>query len=335
MKKVQIALLTLLALATALTVGCGVSSSKSSLPTYSQVPFYSSRASDSSTPLFLMNLDGSSVTPVPLTPTDGMWWPTNSADGSVIAFIDDGNLWVSNASGSTQTEVTTDNNEYSSHLSPDGKKILIGEYNPITEIDDMWIMSVDGSSSVDLTSTITGSSVWCYNGSFSADSSKVVFVCYDEDAGFSNIYTANADGTGVTAVLTENAYCSDGCDTPAFSQDGTKILFIGYSVPTSGAQPHRFIGSRIPHAKLKRRPTPKGGSPTTTSGILSMNADGTSVTIVTVGPFELKVLNSTLFYTNYNTDLSFYQIYSSNLDGTSAVSISDGTANDELGVQLD
>jgi WD40-like Beta Propeller Repeat len=337
MKKVTLALLIVLAVATAVTVGCSGASkgSQASLPTYTELPFLSNRTTPQATP-FLMNLDGTNVTAIALTPSDSGYWFSSSADLSVVAFEDDGNIWVSNASGSTQTQLTTDGDYAEPRVSPDAKKLFYAHDNESTGVQDAFVANVDGSSPINLSSTITSSSVYCFNGSFSADSSQVVFVCWDDNAGFGNLYTANADGTGLAAVLSQSSFCNDWCDTPAFSQDGTKIVFASWSVPTAGTQPHRFVGPHVPNMakfKGKRRPTPKGTTPETTYGIASMNVDGTGLTTFTPGAYELEVLNGKIYYTFYNNDNDTYQIFSSNIDGSSAVALTDGTTEDYLGLE--
>jgi Tol biopolymer transport system component len=332
MKKVQVTLLVLLALATAATIGCSGASSakKPTLPTYTQLPFISNRTVSPATDLFLMNLDGSNVTPIPFSTTD-VYYPSASADLSAIVFTSDDNIWVSNASGSTQTQLSNDNETWDTRVSPDGTKIFYSHENSSTDLEDVFVANIDGSSPVNLSSTLTSSSVYCYSGSFSADSSQVVFICWDENADFANIYTVNTDGTGLTPVLTQSSYCNDWCDTPAFSQDGTKIVFISYSVPESGTRPRQPAVSRpTPHG-MRKRPSPK--TPSTTYGIASMNVDGTGLTTFTPGAYELEVLNSQLYYTFYDSNSGTYQIYSANIDGSNAVALTDGTNEDYLGLE--
>ena len=53
------------------------------------------------------------------------------------------------------------------------------------------------------------------------------------------------------------------------------------------------------------------------------------------GGFEAEVLNSTLFYTVYDSTLENDRIYTSNLDGSNAAALTDGTSNDALGTATD
>jgi hypothetical protein len=57
--------------------------------------------------------------------------------------------------------------------------------------------------------------------------------------------------------------------------------------------------------------------------------------MIVPGAFEAEVLNSNLYYSIENSDTNLEQIFKSNQDGTGAVSISDGTADDRLGILFD
>ena len=65
------------------TVGCGSDKPISSdAPTYTKLAFFSNRTVSPATNLFLMNLDGSGVTPVPFN--SGIYSPSSSADLTTI-----------------------------------------------------------------------------------------------------------------------------------------------------------------------------------------------------------------------------------------------------------
>jgi hypothetical protein len=337
MKKAQITLLAVLALATAATIGCnGASSAKNTVPTFTQLAFESNQTVSPATDLFLMNLDGTSVAPIPFSTTD-VNSPSVSATSGTIAFDSDENVWVSNASGSTQTQLTTTSGStyvYSVRISPDGTKIVYGQGDESTETGDIWLVNADGSSPVNLSSSATD--VYCYSGNFSADGTQVVFMCVNEDTNVISLNTVNVDGTGLTTVFSSNAtYCADWCDTPAFSADGTEILFVSDDVPQSAAKPRQPKASRsILHGK-RQRPSPKG--PTTGYGIVSVALDGSNPTVInSTGAYELIVLNSTLFYTQYDATSEEDQIFSANLDGSSPVMLTDSSSySSYLGVNVD
>lgn len=294
MKKSQaISLFIVLTLAALSTVGCGVgSSSTSTAPVFTKLAFYSTRTTSPATNLFLMNMDGTSVTPVP-TGTGSLYTPSNSADLTTVAYTLGGLVWTSKGDGSAQTQLTTTGYIYSVKVSPDGKKIVFNQQDTVTNAYHLWTMNVDGTGALDLTSTMPAGMVECYGGSFSADSSKIVMNCQGSSS--YGIYIIHPDGTGLTTVTNPvNQYT----DTPAFTPDGTKILFVLYGQPV---------------------------------GIFSINVDGTGQTSVAPNGYEAEIFNSTLYYSVYDTNLNNNRIYKSNLDGTGAVALTDGTSNDFIG----
>jgi Tol biopolymer transport system component len=297
MKKVSLTLLIALTLAAiAGTVACGSSSRG---VTFTQLPFLSNRTVSPASDLFLMALNGAAVTPVPFSSTS-VYSPSVSADLKTYAFEADGNIWVSNATGSTQTQLTTAGGSYEVKVSPDGKKLVFNQSNPETENYNLWIMNVDGSGSLNLNATLPNGMAACYGGSFSADSTQIAMNCDGE--GSSGVFTIKADGTGLATVTTQTSFV----DTPVFTPDAKKILFVLYGQ--------------------------EGPSQTT---IFSINLDGSTQTSVVVGAYEAMVLNSTLFYTAYDSTLENDRIYSSNLDGSNAVALTDGTTYDALGTAED
>jgi hypothetical protein len=53
------------------------------------------------------------------------------------------------------------------------------------------------------------------------------------------------------------------------------------------------------------------------------------------GPYELEILNSSLYYTFYDPVAANNRIYKANLDGTGAVALTDGTSGDALDISTD
>jgi Tol biopolymer transport system component len=326
LKKVQLTLLVLLTVAAALTVGCGNSNS---IPTYSKLPFSSDRVANPTTPLFIMNLDGSAVTPVTFTLPNGMYSPSISADFKTVAFTSAGEVWVSNSDGTSQTQLTDNTSSsfytYFAKISPDGKKIVFGLWDTTTY--HFWIMNSDGSGKLDLNTTLPEGMTECYSGSFSADSKQVAFAC--EGSTSSGLYLTNIDGTHQSTVTT----ASNGfLDTPMFSPDGKQILYVNINFCACAADRKPHFHNAHP-LRAHRNAAP--GSLPPSEGVYSVNVDGSSATLIVPNSFEAEILNSTLFYTTFNSDLDLSQISKSNLDGTGAVSISDGTADDWLALSSD
>jgi Tol biopolymer transport system component len=294
-KRSQLALPIVLTLAAIfLTVGCG--SSNHSNPVFTQMAFWSDRNSDDH--LNVMNLDGSGRTAVPFTnDSSSVYSPSISADGTKIALNSDEQLWTSNMSGSTQSQVTIGGvSSYASRLSPNGK-LIVGSQS-VNSSETLVVTNLDGSGAVNLTSPYPATMTSCWAASFSADSKQVVFTC--EGSSTYGLYTIHADGTGLTTVYTE---ADNYLDSPAFTPDGKTIIFV----IDDGAQ---YGVNSIPVA---------GGSPT----------------LLVPNVYDVEVLNSNMFYTNLDTNLEAYRIYKANLDGTSPVAITDGTSDDWVYVYTD
>lgn len=296
MKKTVLCLLTATTLAMiAVTLGC----SNAGNPAYTKLVFFSNRTVSPATNLFLMNLDGSGITPVPFT-GGGIYSPSSSADLKTIAFDSFGNYWVSNASGSTQAQLSGASTGFAIRVSPDGKKLIFNAQDSVTNAYHLWIANGDGTGALDLNSTLPTGMTACYTGSFSADSAKIVMSCQGQT--MTGIYTIKPDGTGLATVTTQSQFL----DTPGFTPDGKKVLFVDYGLT---------------------------GPPTV--GIVSVNLDGSGLTVLVGNAYELEILNSTLYYTIYDSVAGNNRIYKANLDGTGAVALTDGSSNDLLALSTD
>jgi len=324
LKKYQITFLVLLTFAAVFTVGCGDSSK---VPTFTKLPFISTRTVDPATPLFVANLDGTNVTGI-VTNSSGAYSPSISADLKVVAYSSASEIWVTDAKGSTPVQVTnnTANNFYSFYVkvSPDGSKLLYSLYD-----GNSWhirTMNPDGTGDVDLTPTLPAGMTECYSGSYSADGSKIVFTCDGQST--SGVYLMKADGSSVTTVFTDNGFLDSALLTP----DGSKVIFVDYNNGPVAAAARRNLKT-FPHRAF--HPQVVADSPAPFAGLVSVNPDGTGMATVAANAYEGIILNSNLYYTIYDSDLSLDQIYKSNLDGSSAASISDGTSDDYLAVSAD
>lgn len=296
MKKTQLCWLMALTWAViAVTVGCDHGPGT---PTYTKLAFFSDRKINPVTNLFLMNLDGSNVTPVPFN--GGIYSPSSSADLMTIAFDGGGTYWVSNASGSAQTQLASLGVGFAIRVSPDGKKLIFNSQDSVTNAYHLWIANVDGTGALDLSSPMPTGMDACYTGSFSGDSTKIVMSCQGPSG--AGIFTIKPDGTGLATVITEDQFV----DTPGFTPDGKKILYVSYSLT----------------------------GPSTT-GIVSVNLDGSNLTVLVNDAFELEILNSNLYYTLFDPVAVNNRIYKANLDGTGAVALTDGSSGDSLSLSTD
>ena len=293
MKKQSLTLLVLLTLAIAITVGCGDSNL---VPKFTKVAFLSNRTANPATSMFTSNLDGTNVTPIPFSTTN-VQFLSISADGKTAVFSSGGNVWVENTDGSGQKQLTTSNQAYDPTISPNGKKIVYGEYDAVATTYVEWIVNPDGSGKVNLTPTFPTGMTECYEGSFSADSSQVVLLCYGN--GIHGIYTVKTDGSGQKTVLT-----ATNLNFPSFTPDNKKVVFLG-NLPVAGSK--------------------------SSFGVVSANIDGSGVTGLVPNANVAVVLNSSLYYSiGDGCSPNGEQIYKANLDGTNPVLVSDGTSSDSL-----
>ena len=171
--------------------------------------------------------DGSSQVDLTVTGDGNEYDPSYSADGERIAFIhtppgtSDGQIWVMNADGSGQTQITAgteDAADSSPGFSPDGEQIVFDRYNGVATTE-VWIMNADGSGQTQLTS-LPGSS---RDPSFSPDGSKIVFASVSPVRMAQEIWVMNADGSDPQRLTTGSASTFD--SWPSFSPDGQKIVF--------------------------------------------------------------------------------------------------------------
>ena len=138
--------------------------------------------------------------------------PAWSPDGGKIAFSADGQVFVMNADGSAVTQLTTAGGNTPT-WSPDGTRIAFMSGGSFET--DIYVMNADGSEVVRLT-TASGIDA---NPDWSPDGTKIAF--NSDRSGERHTHVMNADGTAVTQ-LTFGAYQDI---APEWSPEGSKIAF--------------------------------------------------------------------------------------------------------------
>lgn len=238
-------------------------------PDGSRIAFLSSRGANRAN-IYVMNSDGSDVSPVTTDSVYAAYPYSWSPDGSRLVFAGGqatGHIFVVSAEGSGLTRLTSDSAaDGSPAWSPDGAKIaFVRADGPDSRI---YVMNADGSAVIRL----TNASASDVDPHWSAEGSTLAFTRYwPSDTANSGVYVMNADGLGLHRIRQGHS--------PRWSPDGTRILFqaIGLWVADAGSlNAHRVAdaydtfqpanwsadGSRIVWVRLGK--------------IFVMNADGSA-----------------------------------------------------------
>jgi len=182
--------------------------------------------------------------------------PAWSPDGQKVAYYSNrtGNddIWVTSLDSGEDLQLTTDAaSDRRPNWSPDGDWVAFDSDRAGNR--DIWIMRADGSELKQLTS----SSREDLFASWSPDGERIAYFSYG--AGTNELWMIDADGSNPSPVLPDLAseeaqQCSFACHQPAWSQRGDKLVFHSEQ-----------SGNR---------------------DIWVVNADGTELTRLTMGPGE-------------------------------------------------
>ena len=204
-------------------------------PDGTEIAFISGR--DGNSEIYATKADGSAQTRLTQTGSSNEAQPAWSPDGSKIAYsrldpnTNGQGLWVMNADGSGQTQLTTTADSYPS-WSPDGTKIAFqSNRNGNAEI---YSMNADGSAQTNLTNAPTTNEM---DPDWSPDGAQIVFA--SDAHSQTDIYRMNADGSGVTRLTTSG---SDGmpvwgpCSRIVFSSFRTLNQELFIMLPNGAGQ---------------------------------------------------------------------------------------------------
>jgi dipeptidyl aminopeptidase/acylaminoacyl peptidase len=154
--------------------------------------------------------------------------PAWSADGSRIAYVHDGTLWVVGSDGTDAQPVVDPAVDpavpptvLDPAWSPDGSRIAFSGWNDITAQFRVYSVMLDGSELVALTSGESADPTWSPDGTRLAYTRSV--------AGNSDLWVVNADGSEPRSVT--NTAGSLGREMhPAWSPNGSRIAFHDFMV---------------------------------------------------------------------------------------------------------
>ena len=218
------------------------------------------------TELYSVNADGSAMRRLTWSPQVEQA-PSWAPDGTRIAYESTlggkSHVWVMNADGSGQTELTSGTQDLGPAWSPDGTQIAFAR--PSSNGWNLFVMNADGSGLHRVSDVFGNDPAWspdgrrlAYNGlegigvvgidgsdphrisalgtfaagpSWSPDGTRIVF-SRNSAAGYpGELFVANADGSG-EQQLTSGGYANA---LPAWSPDGTAIVFQRTATPPFGS----------------------------------------------------------------------------------------------------
>ena len=254
---------------------------------------------------------------------------TFPGEAGKIAFHRNGEIYVMNADGSEQTNISN-NPAFDGypHWSPDGKKIAF-----MTSRDginyEIYVMNADGTSQTRLTNNADLDA----EPSWSPDGTKIAFRS-DRDNHNYQIYVMNADGSEQTNISNNTAADIH----PDWSPDGTKIAFASdragsyqiYVMNADGSEQTRLTN---PAFGYQPSWSPDGteiafsSSRDGNSEIYVMNADGSEQTRLT----NNADIDEQPSWSPDGTEIAFissrdYQVYVMNADGSEQTNISNNPA---------
>lgn len=165
-------------------------------PDGTRIAFHGMEPGATDADVFVIGTDGSGLVELTSSPANDRF-PAWSPDGSRIAFVSDrtgiAQIWVMNADGSDQHQLTFDphRKDQVPDWSPDGTMIAYATLDPALG-SDIWIMNADGSGQ----RRVTNDPARQIGAAWSPDGTQIAFLNHDDRL----VYVVNADGTGQHVV---------------------------------------------------------------------------------------------------------------------------------------
>jgi hypothetical protein len=171
---------------------------------------FASNVGNGNSELYSANADGTALRRLTWTSQDEQA-PAWSPDGTRIAYESSlGNryhVWVMNADGSGQTQLTSSGDDADPAWSPDGTQIAFGSTRAGNW--NLWVMNADGSGARQVSTVFADDPAW------SPDGRRLAYL------GLDGIGVVGVDGSDPHVVSAPGASASG----PSWSPDGTQIVF--------------------------------------------------------------------------------------------------------------
>lgn len=172
--------------------------------------------------------EGGSVATIPKFNVDPRLYPIAtggapawSADGTSIAYVSGGDLWIMNADGSGKRRVGATGNALNAAWSPDGARIVYSaRYQSGEDSQRLNVVTLGGGSDIPITTNgrYCGSPTWSPAGDLIAYSCAELY-----NPPLSGIWTVRPDGTGERQITFPGPYERDSC--PDWKPDSSRLIY--------------------------------------------------------------------------------------------------------------